>query len=300
MMTQEEFMDVQVLRAAGWSIRQIAEHVGYHPATVSAWLKAGGPPPKRETPPGEAIVDERWQVRIGSLLTRNAALQATSIMRVIEAEGFDGSYPTLTRYLRSVRGPSRRSVPESTVPIDTGPGEEFQFDWSDCNRWARRWGWTHELHCFGTVLCWCRVKRWWFAASIDQRHTLEGLAGWFDTVDGVPAIGRTDRMGQLGRSRGKQFIWHPAALEFARHYLLTELPGVKKQVRGGIWDPPLSGVGLVDRRFHERRAGTSAAGSGHHRRVAGWPARRDGRSVGAVPVGRPGRLGCRGGVGVVR
>ena len=37
MMTQEEFMEVQVLRAAGWSIRQIAEHVGYHPATVSSW-----------------------------------------------------------------------------------------------------------------------------------------------------------------------------------------------------------------------------------------------------------------------
>ena len=47
MMTQEEFMEVQVLRAAGWSIRQIADHVGYHPATVSAWLKAGGPPATR-------------------------------------------------------------------------------------------------------------------------------------------------------------------------------------------------------------------------------------------------------------
>jgi hypothetical protein len=81
MMTQEEFMDVQVLRSAGWTIRQIAEHVGYHPATVSAWLKAGGPPPKRVTPVDEAAVDERWQVRIGGLLTHNAALQATSIMR---------------------------------------------------------------------------------------------------------------------------------------------------------------------------------------------------------------------------
>ena len=35
MMTQEEFMEVQVLHAAGWTIRQIAEHVGYHPATGS-------------------------------------------------------------------------------------------------------------------------------------------------------------------------------------------------------------------------------------------------------------------------
>ena len=43
MMTQEEFMEVQVLRAAGWTIRQIAEHVGYHPATVSVVAEGGRP-----------------------------------------------------------------------------------------------------------------------------------------------------------------------------------------------------------------------------------------------------------------
>jgi transposase len=218
MMTQEEFMEVQVLRSTGWSIRQIAEHVGYHPATISSWLRSGGPPAKRSTPVDELIVVERLQTRIAELLTQNSSLQATSIMRIITVEGFDGSYPSLTRYLRTVRGPSRGRTPPLAMPIDTGPAEEFQFDWSDCNLWARRWGWVHELHCFGTVLCWCRRKRWWFAPSIDQPHTLEGLAGWFDDLDGVPAVGRTDRMGQLGQSRGRSFRWHPVVLEFARHY----------------------------------------------------------------------------------
>jgi DNA-binding transcriptional ArsR family regulator len=160
-------MDVQTLHAAGWTIRQIAEHVGYHPATVSSWLKAGGPPPPRRTAADEVVVDEPRRTRIAGLLAQNARLQASSIMRVIGAEGFDGSYPTLTRHLRTVRGPTRGG-PGSTVvtmPIETGPGEEFQFDWSDCNRWARRWGWDHELHCFGALLCWSRVKRWWFATS---------------------------------------------------------------------------------------------------------------------------------------
>jgi transposase len=218
MMTQEEFMEVQVLRSAGWTINQIAEHVGYHPATIRSWLKSGGPPAKRSRAVEVQIVDERWQVRIAELLTQNAALQATSIMRIITAEGFDGSYPSLTRYLRTVRGSSRGRAPAVAMPIDTAPGEEFQFDWSDCNVWARRWSWDSELHCFGTVLCWCRRKRWWFAPSIDQPHTLEGLAGWFDDLDGVPAVGRTDRMGQLGQSRGRSFRWHPPVLEFARHY----------------------------------------------------------------------------------
>ena len=246
MMTQEEFMEVQVLRAAGWTVRQIAEHVGYHPATVSAWLKAGGPPPKRAAAVEEQLIDERWRVRIAGLLAQNPALQATSIMRVLEPEGFDASYPTLTRHLRTVRGPSRGSTPPVAVPIETGPGVEFQFDWSDCNVWARRWGWDHELHCFGTVLCWSRRKRWWFAVSINRPHTLEGLVGWFDDLDGVPAVGRTDRMGQLGTSRGRSFLWSPPALEVARHYgvaLKVCLPGDAAR------------KGKVERPFRDLKAG---------------------------------------------
>jgi transposase len=218
MMTQEEYMNVKALRAAGWTIRQIAKHLGYHPATISGWLKAGGPPARRTTPVEEHVVDERWQERIAALLAHNAELQATSIMRVIRAEGFDGSYQSLTRHLREVRGPSRPQASVVTVPIETAPGEEFQFDWSDCNRWARRWGWDHELHCFGAVLCWSRIKHWWFSGSIDQHSTLEGLVLFFEAVGGVPALGRTDRMGQLGQARGKAFVWHPPALELARHY----------------------------------------------------------------------------------
>ena len=74
MVTQEEYMKVQELRAAGWTIVQIAEHVGYHPATVSEWLRHGGPPAE------ELVVDERWRVRIGQLLERNAALQGSSVI----------------------------------------------------------------------------------------------------------------------------------------------------------------------------------------------------------------------------
>ena len=217
MMTQEEYMNVKALHAAGWTIKQIAEHLEFHPATVSWWLKNGGPPPTRFVPVEELVIDERWRSRIGGLLAHNAELQGSSIMRVIVAEGYSGSYQTLTRYLHSVRGPTRGHV-AVTMRIETMPGEEFQFDWSDCNYFARRWGWEHELHCFGCVLCWSRYKHWWFAPSIDQPHTFEGLVQFFEDAGGVPAVGRTDRMGQLGRSRGKAFVLHPAALAFARHY----------------------------------------------------------------------------------
>ena len=108
MMTQEEWMDVKALRAAGWTIAQIAAQVGYHPATVSRWLKRGGPPARRATANEALVIDERWRARIGELLEHNRALQGTSIMRVIKAEGFGGSYPSVTRHLREVRGSRAR------------------------------------------------------------------------------------------------------------------------------------------------------------------------------------------------
>jgi transposase len=217
MMTQEEYMNVKALHAGGWTIKQIAEHLGFHPATVSSWLKNGGPPPKRSVPENELVIDERWRGRVAQLLAHNGDLQGSSIMRVIQAEGYEGSYQTLTRYLHSVRGPTRGAV-AITMRIETMPGEEFQFDWSDCNTFARRWGWEHELHCFGAVLCWSRFKHWWFAPSIDQPHTFEGLVRFFEAAEGVASVGRTDRMGQLGQTRSKGFVFHPVALSFARHY----------------------------------------------------------------------------------
>ncbi len=51
MMNQEEYMqDIKPLRKQGWTLEEIGEHTGYHPATISNWLKNGGPPPARAGP----------------------------------------------------------------------------------------------------------------------------------------------------------------------------------------------------------------------------------------------------------
>jgi transcriptional regulator with XRE-family HTH domain len=56
MLTQEEYVQrVLELKRQGWSVRELAAEVGYHPATVSKWLKAGGPPDKRSVNPSERV-----------------------------------------------------------------------------------------------------------------------------------------------------------------------------------------------------------------------------------------------------
>jgi Mu transposase-like protein len=108
-------------------------------------------------------------------------------------------------------------MPQVSVPIETAAGEEFQFDWSDCNDWGRLWG-VGELHCFGAILCFSRRRFWWFAPSVDRAHTFEGLVRFFEDAGGVAGIGRTDRMGALGTSRGRTFRFCPEALGFAAYH----------------------------------------------------------------------------------
>jgi transposase len=218
MMTQEEYMDLLALSRQGKTIVEIADELDYHPATIAKWLKDGGPPPTRRVDPAARVVDARWAARIDQLIKPPAEkLLATSVFEIISLEGFNGSYPSVVRHMRDLRGPRFRAAPAVSVPIETAPGEECQFDWSDCSDWTERWG-LGEVSCFGAILCWSRWRAWWFADSIDREHTFEGLVRFFEAAGGVPKLSRTDRMGALGMSQGKRFRLHPPALEFARHH----------------------------------------------------------------------------------
>jgi transposase len=218
MMTQEEFMDVLAMKRQGMSYVEIGEQLGYHPDTISKWVKAGGPPPARTVAEADRVVDPVWADRLTALLVGNPKLLAKSLFEVIAAEGFEGSYPSVVRWVREQRGPRFRAADGASVPIETAPGEEAQFDWSDCSAWAREVGLGPVLWCFGMILCWSRWRLWWFSTSVDREHTFEGMVRFFEAAGGVPQIARTDRMGALGTSQGRRFSLYPPTLEFARHH----------------------------------------------------------------------------------
>jgi transposase len=219
MLTQEEYVHrVLELKRQGWTVTEIATEVGYHPATVSKWLRQGGPPPKRTVNPAVRVIDDRWATRIDELIAPPSKLLSTSVFEIISAEGFTGSYPSVVRQVRARRGPRFRVAPQVSVPIETGPGEECQFDFSDCSERGRHFEIADTLWCFGAVLCWSRDLFWWFTTSVDREHTLEGLVRHFEHVGGVPKVARTDRMGALGTSQGRRFLLHPPTLDFCAHH----------------------------------------------------------------------------------
>lgn len=211
-------MDVLAMRRQGMSFVEIGEKLGYHPDTIAAWVKKGGPPPARMIEDTDRVVDPVWADRLTELLVGNPKLLAKSLFEIISAEGFTGSYPTVVRWVREQRGPRFRRADGASVPIETAPGEEAQFDFSDCSAWAQSVGLGSVLWCFGMILCWSRWRTWWFTTSVDRHHTFEGVARFFDAAGGVTQIARTDRMGALGQSQGRRFRLGAEALEFARHH----------------------------------------------------------------------------------
>jgi transposase len=216
MMTQEEFMDVRAMKRQGMSIKEIAAETGYHPSTISGWLRNGGPPEKRPSR-GSAVIDEHWAGEIATLVHKSPRLLATSAFELIKAQGYTGSYVSVARHLNTVRGPRFSAAPAASTRIVTAPGEEAQFDWSDISHWSREWG-LGEVQCFSAILSFSRVRIWWFAHSVDREHTFEGLVRFFEFVGGVPKVLRTDRMGALGTSQGRRFHLHPPALAFAQFH----------------------------------------------------------------------------------
>lgn len=211
-------MDVLAMKRVGMTYTEIALETGYHPATIAKWCKEGGPPAARTVGDDDRVVDPVWADRLNSLLIGNTSLLATSLFEIIRAEGFDGSYPTVARWVRAQRGPRFRRADSASVPIETAPGEEAQFDFSDCSAWSQRVGLAPVLWCFSMILCWSRWRLWWFTTSVDREHTFEGVVRFFEAAGGVPQLCRTDRMGALGQSQGRRFKLHPPTLEFARHH----------------------------------------------------------------------------------
>ena len=216
MMTQENYVKIKDLHAQGWTIKEIAEETGFHPATVSKYLKQGPPPEQREGEP--SVMTDEWRERIVAMLEKWPRLQSVSVHNKLAAGGFEGSYPTVVRAVRDVRGPRFRAADAVSVPIHTDPGEEAQFDFCDLSSWAARVGWNIGLVCFGMILSWSRWRMWWFTTSEDRQHTFEGMVRFFDQIGGVPTVCRTDRMGALGRSQGRRFELHPPTVGFAAHH----------------------------------------------------------------------------------
>lgn len=209
------------LHRGGCSIRQIADRLGISRYQVSRILelheqtRAEGssrlPHPKKTR---ASCLDEHVAT-MQQLLERYPDITAVRMHEELCKLGFGGSYNTVKRRLRDLRG---RQVPGPVARFETGPGQQAQMDYStytiDFSGEGRR-----RVHLFSYVLSYSRRQYLHFVESQDFTTTLREHVRAFEYLGGVAATCLYDNMKVVvTRYDGGEPIYNTRFLAFATHY----------------------------------------------------------------------------------
>lgn len=212
----------------GMSIREITRRTGLSRNTVRKYLRSDAVEPKFEAGERPSRLDPFADRLAGWLKaeagrSRKQKRTARQMHADLVALGYEGSYGRVAAFIRAWR--ANRQIEQQTtgrgtfVPLEFGPGEAFQFDWSE--DWAVLGGDRVKLQVAHTKLSHSRA----FAVRAYPLQTHEMLFDAhhhaFRVLGGVPRRGIYDNMrtavDRIGSGKERQVNARFAAM--ASHYL---------------------------------------------------------------------------------
>ncbi len=240
MLTQEEDVEIHALAKRGWTISEIARHTGRDRKTIRAYLDGVRQPGVRVKTEEDPF--DRIEAYVRQRLADDHGVWATVLFDEVQDLGYDRSYPTFTRKIRS-----RQLRPHceacsgvkgrATVIIEHPPGVEVQWDWDELG--VCPWDPTSDVLMLVGVLSHSSKARAWLAYSQDQPHLVEGIDQILRRLGGTARVWRVDRMATvINPATGKiQASFAPVA----KHYGVTVVPC-----------PPRRGnrKGVVEKQIH--------------------------------------------------
>ena len=148
---------------------------------------------------------------------RRTAIRMYEILR--DAHGYKGSYKTVLRCFHQARQSLSPQKAEAYIPLDFGPGEANQFDWSPIMAYID--GELVELQLGVTTLC---HSRYFFARAYPcqkQELMLDGHTRAFEFFGGSCRRGIYDNLKTAVKHllKGKHRNLQERFIEFSSHYL---------------------------------------------------------------------------------
>lgn len=197
MLTREEDIDAHALRRQGWTISAIARHLGRDRKTIRAYLaeeRVAGERKLATDDPFEPFVDY-----VRARLTEDPHLWAVTLFDEVTGLGYDRSYPTFTRQIRTrdLRPhcePCSATKGRANAPIEHPPGEETQWDWLELPDPPASWGWGKNAHLLVGALAHSSKWRGTLAAAEDQAQLIDALDKTTRKLGGLTRKWRFDRM----------------------------------------------------------------------------------------------------------
>jgi len=213
MLTQEQAVEIKVLKRQGHSIRQIMRETGLSRNTVRKYLRSGvkaqyGPREARpcKLDPFKSYLLERIDQACPDWIP------ATVLMREIQAAGYAGGISQLKAYIR----PFKAVRIDPVVRFETEPGLQMQADFTTIRRGRDR------LLAFVATLGYSRAAFVRFSDSERFEDWRNGLIAAFEYFGGVPRQVLLDNAKAVIIKRDAYgpglHRWHAGMLEVAHEY----------------------------------------------------------------------------------
>ncbi len=212
----------------GVPIREIERRTGLSRNTIRKYLRADTVAPKFRVPVRPSKLDAFAQklsdwLRAEAGKSRKHRRTAKRMHADLVVLGYEGSYERVAAFVRAWKGDRQREQQTSGrgtfVPLVFGPGEAFQFDWSE--DWAILGGERTKLQVAHTKLSHSRA--FIVRAYPLQTHEMlfDAMTQAFRVLGGVPRRGIFDNMktavDRIGSGKARQVNARFAAM--ASHYL---------------------------------------------------------------------------------
>lgn len=175
MITQEYFMEIQILRKQGKGIRQIAIEMGLSRNTVRKYLRTRKPPKyqlnqKRPSKldPYKAFLQERINNAKPHLIP------ATVLHQEIKDLGYQGGITILRGWVR--REKKQAETVEKIVRFETPPGHQAQVDWTVLGK---------GLYAFVMILGYSRCAYVEFVQSTNEESLMRCHQNAFEYFGGI-------------------------------------------------------------------------------------------------------------------
>jgi transposase len=247
--SREELVhQIVTLARDGLSRRAITRAVGVSRNTVKAVLTAhkigrtaehAALTPRPTRAPRASMLDSR-RPRIAELMSTFPDITAQRVFETLRAEGFDGGYNTVKKYVRAAR-PKPQAKPSLTTP-DYGPGEMAESDWSPYSIKFSD-GQRMTVQALSYVLVHSRRKSFALFLSNDLHALMDGHAQAFNRFQGCAAQCKYDSQKPVVlRWEGSQPIYNPRFLAFSSHYEFRPVavrrrhPNDKPRTERSFWE----------------------------------------------------------------
>ena len=211
--TKEVFVEIQLLKKHGFSLRQIAKEVGCAVNTVRRQLaEVDMPKYIRQVRRPTKLAPYEGYLRARQEAARPLWIPATVLMREIQARGYLGGYSQLRAWMRTLRP---ISAPDPVVRFETAAGEQLQVDWVEFRKGPQ------PLHAFFATLGFSRASYVEFVSDMKVQTLIACHERAFEAFAGVPRRVLYDNMKTVVLERDShgegQHRYHAAFLDYAKH-----------------------------------------------------------------------------------